>query len=115
MVPSCREELARLGFPVPAESRYTVKCQWRPPKDHWPVLGARMRYVTVTINNTGDHHSAAIESCLFLITMNRGKCTALSVVCDEGESLSIDDVSFDWSWYDGVVTFSGEIVDVTWA
>jgi len=109
-----RQELVRLGFPVPVVTCYLVRCEWRPPKDHWPLLGARPRNVDVLLNDTGGHHSAAIEACLFLIAHHRGKATARSVLTPDTPTKPIDDVCFDWSWYDGVVTYGAEVVQVIW-
>jgi hypothetical protein len=66
------------------------------------------------LNDTGDHRSAAIEACLFLIAHHRGKATARSVVAPSTAAKPIDDVSFDWSWYDGVVTYGAEVVEEIW-
>lgn len=79
------------------------------------MLGARPRYVDVLLNDTGGHHSAAIEACLFLISHHRGKAKALSVMIPGDEPKYIAEVYFDWSWYDGVVTFGAEILEVTWS
>jgi hypothetical protein len=110
-----REELVRLGFPIPKETTYFVHCQWRPPKGQWPALGARLRPVRVQLNDTGDHRSAAIEACLFLISQHRGMATALSVMAHDGPPHIINDVCFDWNWYDGVVTFGAEVMEVSWS
>ncbi len=109
-----REELVRFGFPTPAETAYSVRCEWRPPKDQWPVLGSRPRSVLVKLLDTGDHRSAAIEACLFLIAHHRGKATARSAVADGAGSMAMDRVCFDWNWYDGVVTFGADVVQVIW-
>jgi hypothetical protein len=115
MNPRYRRELVRLGFTIPEEATYVVHCMWRPPKGQWPALGARPRPVWVQLNDTGDHRSAAIEACLFLIAQHRGKATALSVMADNCHPQIINDVCFDWNWYDGVVTFGAEVVEVIWS
>jgi hypothetical protein len=70
--------------------------------------------VDVLLNDTGDHHSAAIEACLFLIGHHRGKATAGSVMIPGSDPKHIEEVCFDWSWYDGVITFGAEILEVIW-
>jgi hypothetical protein len=110
-----REAFLRSGFPAPAERTYAVQCMWRPPKDQWPTAGAKHRRVMVMLNDTGDHRSAAIEACLYLIARHRGKATAIAVIDQAHNQCPITGLCFDWSWYDGVVTYGAEVVDVLWS
>lgn len=109
-----RDELVRFGFPIPTETTYSVRCEWRPPKDQWSVHGSRPRTVLVKLLDAGDHRSAAIEAGLFVIAHHRGKATARSVTVHNRGPLAIDGVCFDWSWYDGVITYGAEVVEVVW-
>lgn len=43
-------ELAWLDFPIPAVTRYTVRCRWRPTRVHWKLKGGQWREVTVVID-----------------------------------------------------------------
>jgi hypothetical protein len=71
--------------------------------------------VTVKLNDSGDHRSAAIEACLYLIAKHRGKAAAISVMDHDRIAQPITDVCFDWSWYNGVVTYGAEVVEVVWS
>ncbi len=106
-----RHELMRLGFALPNQSRYTVICRWRPPRDQWKMLGSHWRDLTVVIDHTGDAGSVAIDACLFIISLHRGKAIAHHVL-DENKMLhSIKHhTEFDWSWYDGVITWAGDVI-----
>lgn len=44
--------------------------------------------------------------------MNRGKAEALDVVDAMSERHLIQHTAFDWSWYEGVVTWGGEVIVV---
>ena len=109
-----RQELLRNGFPIPKEYRYTVICRWRPPRDQWKVLGSHWRDLSVVMDHTGDSDSVAIDACLYLISRHRGSAIAHHVL-DENMVLHAvkHNTEFDWSWYDGVVCWGGEVVDVT--
>ncbi|MEO8068358.1 MAG: hypothetical protein ABI599_11750 [Flavobacteriales bacterium] len=98
-------EIARLGFRTPVFTRYTILCRWRPPKDHWKLKNGRWRDLSVVVESTGDHLDAAIETCLFLISKNRGTAVAHHVIGPDNELVHVKEhVEQNWSWYDGVVT-----------
>lgn len=108
-----REELTRLGWPLPAVYRYTVRCRWRPPKDHWPSLGPNWREVTVVLDCTGSPEHAACDACLHLIAVRRGQAKAVAVSGGKAETEQpLSHIHFNWSWYSGVVTWGGWVVEV---
>lgn len=106
-----RQELLHLGIRILKEYRYTVICKWRPPRDQWKILGSHWRDLSVLIDHTGDAASVAIDACLYLISCNRGRAIAHHVL-DANKVLHVlkPNTEFDWSWYDGVVTWGGEVV-----
>ena len=105
-------ELVKLGFAIPIETRYTVRCKWRPPRDQWQLLGAKWRTVVVVIDHSGSPQSAAIDACLHLIAVQRGKVEALEVLESFTQRCVITNTTFDRSWYGDVVTWAGDVVQV---
>lgn len=94
-------------------NRYTFSCLWRPPKDHWPVHGAQWRSVTVVLDSTDRPEHAACDACLHLIAVRRGQAKAVSVFVGEaGQEQPLSHIHFNWSWYSGVVTWGGWMVEV---
>lgn len=103
----------RLGLGVPVITRYTVVCQYRPPKDHWPVHGPQWRTITVVMDSTSNAEGAACDACLYLIAVRRGQAKAVSVSGGEaGQEQPLSHIHFNWNWYNGVVTWGGVMVDV---
>jgi len=101
----------RLRGPSPQLRRYTLECRWRPPKDHWPLTGAHWRSVIVEINSMARPEGAACDACLFLIGTRRGQATAISVQAkDDSAATTVYNITFNWSWYDGTVTWGGHVV-----
>ena len=105
-----RGELIRLGFPVPTETQYTIRCRWRPPKDHWNLKGSHWREMTVIMDHDGRPQDAANDACLYLIGQNRGKVVAVEVNGPRNQRHALQHGTFDWSWYDGVVTWDGDVI-----
>jgi hypothetical protein len=105
-------ELIMLGFPIPMETRYTVRCRWRPPRDQWQSLGAKWRPVVVEIDHSGSPQSAAIDACLHIIAVQRGKVEALEVRESFTKRYVITNTTFDRSWYGDVVTWAGDVVQM---
>lgn len=104
-------ELLPLGLSNPARTRYTVLCRWRPPKDHWNLKGSRWRDLAIVVDSSGDHSVAAVETCLFLISNNRGTAVAHHVFGPDKELIRVKEhIECNWSWYDGVVTWGIEVV-----
>lgn len=104
-------ELVRLGLRVPVFTRYTVLCRWRLPKDHWKLKGGRWRDLSIVVESSGDHMDAAVETCLFLISTNRGTAVAHHVIGPDKELVRVKEhVEKNGSWYDGVVTWGVDIV-----
>ena len=94
-------------------NRYTFTCLWRPPKDHWPVHGAKWREVTVVLDSTDSPELAASDACLHLIAVRRGQAKAVSVLGEKtGKEQPLTYIHFNWSWYCGVVTWGGWVVAV---
>lgn len=94
-------------------NRYTFTCLWRPPKDHWPVHGAKWRTVTVVMDSTDRPESAALDACLHLIAVRRGQAKAVAVFDGLMErERQLAHIHFNWSWYSGVVTWGGLVVEV---
>jgi hypothetical protein len=104
------EELTRYGMSTLGLRRYEVRCLWRPPKDHWRRLGSAWREVVVTLMDDGAPHGAAIEACLYLIATRRGQAKADLVVEPELVQHHTNTGTFNWSHYDGVVTWGADIV-----
>lgn len=106
-----RQELVRLGFPIPKKFRYTVICRWRPPRDHWKLKGGWWRDLTVVVESSGDHLDAAIDTCLFLISNNRGTAVAHHVIGPDNELVRVEEhTERNWTWYDGVVTWGVDVL-----
>lgn len=104
-------ELTRLGLQVPKFTRYTVLCRWRPPKDHWKLKGGRWRDLSVIVESSGDHSDAAMETCMFLISNNRGTAVAQHVIGPDKELVRLEErVEQNFTWYDGVVTSGIDII-----
>ncbi|MCC6401955.1 MAG: hypothetical protein IT227_14425 [Flavobacteriales bacterium] len=94
-------------------NRYTFTCLWRPPKDHWSIYGAQWRPVTVVLESMDRPEHAACDACLYLIAVRRGQAKAVSVSGSAlGHELPVTHVHFNWSWYSGVVTWGGRVVEV---
>lgn len=92
---------------------YTFCCLWRPPKDQWPMHGARWRVVTVVMDSSDRPELAACDACLHLIAVRRGQAKAVSVSGGKaGKKQLLSPIRFNWSWYGGVVTWGGWIVEV---
>lgn len=92
-------------------NRYTFSCMWRPPKDQWPVHGAQWREVTVVMDSTDSPELAACDACLHLIAVRRGQTKAVSVTGGKAAQ-PLSHIHFNWSWYSGVVTWGGWVVEV---
>ena len=105
-----REELTRLGWPLPVVHRYTVRCRWRPPKDHWPILGPKWRVVTVLLDHTEPPQHAAPDACLYLIATRRGQAEPIDVCAEGHEPIPLPSTTFDARLYAGGVTWGGWIV-----
>ena len=104
-------ELARLGLRLPVFTRYTVLCRWRPPKDHWKLKGSEWRDLSIVVESSGDHLYAAIETCLFLISSNRGTAVAHHVIGPDTELIRVKErVERNWCWYNGVVTSGIDVI-----
>jgi hypothetical protein len=104
-------ELIQLSLSAPLFTRYTVLCRWRPPKDHWKLKGSRWRDLSIVVECTGDHSDAATETCLFLISRNRGVAIAHHAIGPDKELTRMKErVEYNWSWYDGVVTSGIDII-----
>jgi len=104
-------ELIRSGLPIPAFTRYTVLCRWRPPKEHWKQRGGRCRDLSIIVESSGDHLDAALETCQFLIANNGGTAVAHHVIGPDKELVRLKEhVERNWSWYDGVITWGVDIV-----
>lgn len=96
-----------------ALNRITVECLWRPPKDHWPTLGARWRSVTVIMESADRSEGAACDACLFLIATRRGQAKAVTCTIGPNGNLELlSHIAFNWSDYDGTVTWGGHVADV---
>lgn len=94
-------------------SHYTFTCLWRPPKDHWPLHGAKWRSIIVVVDSTDRPELAACDACLYLIAVRRGQAKAISVAGGPaGPGRALSSIHFNWSWYCGVVTWGGNVVDV---
>ena len=94
-------------------NRYTFTCLWRPPKDQWPVYGAQWRTVVVVLDSTDRPEHAACDACLHLIAVRRGQAKAVSVLGGEaGQEQPLSHIHFNWSWYNGVVTWGGSVIEV---
>jgi hypothetical protein len=94
-------------------NRYTFTCLWRPPKDHWSIYGAQWRPMTVVLESMDRPEHAACDACLHLIAVRRGQAKAVSVrVGDLAHEKPITRIHFNWSWYSGVVTWGGCVVEV---
>jgi hypothetical protein len=94
-------------------NRYTFNCLWRPPKDHWPMYGAKWRTVTVVLDSSGLPEQAAADACLYLIAVRRGQAKAVSVSGGvTGQQQALSHIHFNWNWYSGVVTWGGRVVEV---
>jgi hypothetical protein len=108
----CRDTTGlRPRRPSPQIRRYTVECRWRPPKDHWPLTGAHWRTVVVELDSMDRPEGAACDACLFLIGTRRGQATAVSVQAkDDSAATTVYNITFNWSWYDGTVTWGGHVV-----
>lgn len=106
-----REAYIRYGIPIPAETRYTVLCRWRPPKDHWKARGSAWRDLMIVVDSQWDATSVAVETCLFLISNNRGTAVAHHVIGPDKVLVRVSEhVERKWSWYDGVVTWGIDVV-----
>lgn len=104
-------ELKRLGFPIPSLTRYIVCCRWRPPKDHWKLRGSAWRDLMIVVDSQWAAKDAAIETCLFLISNNRGTAVAHHVIGPDNEHITLKEhIEFNWSWYDGVVTYGIDVI-----
>ena len=111
MIERYHAELKRLGFPIPSVTRYTVCCRWRPPKDHWKLRGSAWRDLAIVVDSKGAAKDAAIETCLFLISNNRGTAVAHHVIGPDNALINLNEhIEFNWSWYDGVVTYAIDVV-----
>lgn len=96
-------------------NRYTFTCLWRPPKDHWPMHGAKWRTVVVTMDSRDRPEHAAADACLYLIAVRRGQAKAVSVAGGEaGQKQALSHIHFNWNCYSGVVTWGGLVVEVWW-
>ena len=106
-----RAAFVRYGIPIPTETRYTVLCRWRPPRDHRKLRGSRWRDLAIAVDSTGDHTYAARDTCLFLISNNRGTAVAHHVIGPDKELVRVKEyICYNWSWYDGVVTWGVDVV-----
>ena len=106
-----RAACIQYGLAIPVHCRYTILCRWRPPKDQWKVIGSRWRDLAIVVEGSGDHNDAAIETCLFLISNNRGTAVAHHVLDPYNVLITLKEhVEFNWSWYDGVVTYGIDVV-----
>ncbi len=104
-------EISRLGLRVPVFARYTILCRWRPPKDHWKKRGAQWRDLWIVVESTGDHLDAAVNTCQFLISNNRGVAVAHHVIGPDNELVRLNErVERNWSSYDGVVTWGVDVI-----
>ena len=104
-------ELVRLGLRVPVFTRYTVLCRWRPPKDQWKLRSGRWRDLSIVVECSGDHSDAAEETCLFLISNNRGTAVAHHVIGPDKELVRVKEhIERNWAWYEGVVTWGVDII-----
>lgn len=94
-------------------NRYTFSCLWRPPKDQWPVHGAQWRPVFVLLDSTDRPEHAACDACLYLIAVRRGQAKAVSVSGGKARKKQLlSPIHFNWSWYGGVVTWGGWVLEV---
>ena len=67
----------------------------------------------MVIDHTGDADSVAIDACLYLISRHRGRAIAHHVFNEDKVLHDVKhNMEFDWSWYDGVVTWGGEVVSI---
>ena len=99
--------------PSALPKRYTVECRWRPPKDHWPLTGPHWRTVVVELDSMDRPEGAACDACLFLIGTHRGQATAVTVHAEGDRAPStVHNITFNWNWYNGTVTWGGWIVVV---
>ena len=106
-----RAALIKYGIPVPDETRFTVLCRWRPSKGEWKLRGSHWRDLAIVVDSTGDHNYTAGDTCLFLISNNRGTAVAHHVIGPDKELLRIrENIHYNWSWYDGVVTWGVDVV-----
>ena len=104
-------EIRRLGLRIPVFTRYTVMCRWRPPKDHWKLRGSRWRDLSIVVESTGDHMDAAVDTCLFLISNNRGTAVAHYVIGPDMKLLRVKErTEQNWTWYNGVVTWGVDVI-----
>ena len=101
----------RYGLAIPVYHRYTILCRWRPPKDHWKIRGSAWRDLAIVVDSKGAAKDAAIETCLFLISNNRGTAVAHHVIGPDNALINLNEhIEFNWSWYDGVVTYAIDVV-----
>ena len=111
MKPRVRKALIRYGIPVPTETRYTVLCRWRPPKDHWKVKGSKWRDLSIVVDSSDDPTNTAIETCLFLISNNRGTAVAHHVIGPDKELVRVrEQIERNWAWYAGIVTSGIDVI-----
>lgn len=107
------EARAQLGLGVPLITRYTVVCSYRPPKDHWHLDGPKWRTITVVMDSTSNAEGAACDACLYLIAVRRGQAQAVSISAGKaGQGQPLSHIHYNWSWYSGVVTWGGWVVEV---
>jgi hypothetical protein len=80
--------------------------------EHWKEMGARWRVVHVSILDDAAQ-SAADNACLCLIAMRRGRARVVEVVGPNDVVLVVNRSGFAWSWFDGAVTWGGDVLEVS--
>lgn len=69
--------------------------------------------IVVTMDSMDRPEHAAADACLYLIAMRRGQAKAVAVSGDEvGQRILLSHVHFNWSWFSGVVTWGGWVVEI---